>query len=512
MPDNTSVHGAIILQPAGALPDASDLPNSQSGVFAASASSGAPALAERAGNAIKSESSSSKRARFDSPRPPEVGVPKPSGLSRLPIELLAEILLYFTSTKVLLNVARSSKDLCLTLVDPASSFIWRGIRGSCCVPIPDPTPNFTEPAYAAFIFDGGECEVCNKATRAMYCSFALRVRLCGNQSCYSTFRQVHCKNDYDASGRALLSAESTTCFSLHHNGFHTSNWPDSGMRLCRASDYVEAYAGPTWDINEHKFEIEKRDKIMTWAVQLSKWKEKRTKLQTSAKEENEALACVIATKEGWSQRDMLQTQTFGRLHRTSADLAVPLRMDDFRLVRSTVDEEMIKMAEARKRRADEETYRNLYRELERQYNRLKSQNSKDKIIPTLAQFRQLPVIKLVQSQQTPASTDVSRDLKSGLLAGMLEGDLDKWSKTAKEAFGEMLGFPGYRSASKTKLHPVDRITARFRCKRCRKEGWKYAQDGCLDFPGVCAHVCHDSSMEKRTKERWNPDHFEADEK
>lgn len=185
---------------------------------------------------------------------------------------------------------------------------------------------------------------------------------------------------------------------------------------------------------------------------------------------------------------------------------------DFRLVRSTVDEEMIKMAEARKRRADEETYRNLYRELERQYNRLKSQNSKDKIIPTLAQFRQLPVIKLVQSQQTPASTDVSRDLKSGLLAGMLEGDLDKWSKTAKEAFGEMLGFPGYRSASKTKLHPVDRITARFRCKRCRKEGWKYAQDGCLDFPGVCAHVCHDSSMEKRTKERWNPDHFEADEK
>lgn len=183
MPDGTLVHGAIALPCPGALHGASsDLPNSESGVFAASAGSGASFLEEHTGNGSRSESRSSKKARFDSPSPPEVVAPTPSGLSRLPVELLAEIMLYFTSTKMLLNVARSSKDLCLTLVNPAFSFIWRSVRGSCCVPIPDPTPNFAEPAYAAFIFDGGECEVCNQATKAMYCSFALRVRLCGNVS------------------------------------------------------------------------------------------------------------------------------------------------------------------------------------------------------------------------------------------------------------------------------------------------------------------------------------------
>lgn len=35
----------------------------------------------------------------------------------------------------------------------------------------------------------------------------------------------------------------------------------------------------------------------------------------------------IATDEGWSQRDMLQTQTFGKMYRTSTDLAAPLRME-----------------------------------------------------------------------------------------------------------------------------------------------------------------------------------------
>lgn len=185
MSDGSSVHKATGLQPTVGLPGASDQSTSEPGVFAASASAGALVLEECTGDASRAESRPYKRACVDTPdtpSPPEVGVPTPSGLSRLPVELLAEIMLYFTSTKTLLNVARSSKDLCLTLVYPSFSFIWRSVRQSCCVPIPDPTPNFTEPTYAAFIFDGGECEICNKATRAMYCSFALRVRLCGNVS------------------------------------------------------------------------------------------------------------------------------------------------------------------------------------------------------------------------------------------------------------------------------------------------------------------------------------------
>jgi len=94
---------------------------------------------------------------------PDNVVPEPQCyLSRIPIELLAEILMYMPSTQTVLALARCSKYFCATLVNNDSSvFIWRNVRAtSKPYAIPDPTPNFTEPAYAAFIFDCGECEVC----------------------------------------------------------------------------------------------------------------------------------------------------------------------------------------------------------------------------------------------------------------------------------------------------------------------------------------------------------------
>ena len=80
-------------------------------------------------------------------------------LSHLPLEILAEVLLY-TTPRDILAVARTSKFFCNTLVDPSSEFIWKGARTrNSPIAIPDPTPNFTEASYAAFLFDYGECEV-----------------------------------------------------------------------------------------------------------------------------------------------------------------------------------------------------------------------------------------------------------------------------------------------------------------------------------------------------------------
>jgi hypothetical protein len=84
-------------------------------------------------------------------------------LMHLPLELLAEILQDTCSPKDVLAVARCSKYFCTTLVESeaSSNFIWRSVRATCKPePIPDPTPNFTEASYAAFLFDGGVCEVC----------------------------------------------------------------------------------------------------------------------------------------------------------------------------------------------------------------------------------------------------------------------------------------------------------------------------------------------------------------
>lgn len=81
-------------------------------------------------------------------------------LHTLPFDILAEILFHAQSPKVVLAVARTSKTLCSNLLDPGSSFIWRIARKDCLPrALPEPSSNFTESSYAAFIFDYGKCDV-----------------------------------------------------------------------------------------------------------------------------------------------------------------------------------------------------------------------------------------------------------------------------------------------------------------------------------------------------------------
>jgi hypothetical protein len=86
-------------------------------------------------------------------------IPPICPLGSVPLELLAEIMSYTTPRDVL-ALARTSKYFCATLVsNPACEFIWKRARARFEPTIPAPTPNFTEPAYAAFLFDSGVCEV-----------------------------------------------------------------------------------------------------------------------------------------------------------------------------------------------------------------------------------------------------------------------------------------------------------------------------------------------------------------
>jgi hypothetical protein len=84
----------------------------------------------------------------------------PCHLSGMPFEIIADILQRTSSPKDVLALARCNKFFCKTLVQPSSDYIWRNVRKFCKpAPIPDPTPNFTEASFAAFMFDHGVCEV-----------------------------------------------------------------------------------------------------------------------------------------------------------------------------------------------------------------------------------------------------------------------------------------------------------------------------------------------------------------
>jgi hypothetical protein len=118
-------------------------------------------------------------------------ISKPSLLFRLPLELLAEILIMTGSPQHVLAVARTCKSFCHTLLGEDAQFIWRAARrGPGCsfnpcvasieqilslghlpndlialsdptqfISLPGPPRNFSEAAYAAFLYDPGPCEV-----------------------------------------------------------------------------------------------------------------------------------------------------------------------------------------------------------------------------------------------------------------------------------------------------------------------------------------------------------------
>jgi hypothetical protein len=85
---------------------------------------------------------------------------EPCHLSRMPFEIIADILQSTSSPKDVLAVARCCKFFCKTLVQPSADYIWRNVRKHCKPkPIPDPAPRFTEASFAAFMFDHGICDV-----------------------------------------------------------------------------------------------------------------------------------------------------------------------------------------------------------------------------------------------------------------------------------------------------------------------------------------------------------------
>ena len=127
----------------------------------------------------------------------DIVLPSQCRLAQLPLEILSEILLHTASPRDILAVARCNKFFCATLVNNAATvYIWKRLRASFDN-IPDPTPNWTEASYAAFLFDEPTCAVrpyiylshcchdnhplqmCKKKYQGPAFSYMLRLKLCG---------------------------------------------------------------------------------------------------------------------------------------------------------------------------------------------------------------------------------------------------------------------------------------------------------------------------------------------
>lgn len=454
---------------------------------------------------------------------PEDTMLMPCYLQDLPLEILAEILSYASSPRDVLSLARCNKFFCHTLVNnPDTAFIWRRAR-ECCHPmaVPDPTPNFTEASYAAFLFDGGLCDNCGKRTKEPYYSFTTRIRFCDKKECQKFWTGQNIRAiDSAVEDRykdvvawiprleqpvvvdiyMLISQSSRVCV-------RKTDWEQAVDELNRvyiAGD-LDAY------LEEKQRLADRLPVIMEHANTLLTWRNNRLKSTNITKHANKDFTKSYAMRMGWSMYELLQTQTYGTLFWSRLAALEKITKGDIEPIHATLEAEIIAIQEHRKRSIAERAYQSRRDDVEKHYYRLKSADAKQ-VLPTLPEFRKLSVMKVMQ-ERAPDATNISKDLRnSPLIDKLLKEDLERWREGARAGLAAVLGFPGWRTASKKRLHPVDRLTARFVCKKCAQVPRKHGEERSLDFAAVCRHRCPHLDKKQRAREEWNPHKFEPDTK
>ncbi|KAH9855350.1 hypothetical protein C2E23DRAFT_725022 [Lenzites betulinus] len=427
----------------------------------------------------------------------------------LPLELVAEVLSHVPSTRDVLAIARTSKFLCSTLVNnPATVFIWRQARARDA--IPDPPPGMAEPTLAALLFDSGICAFCGKTTHALHYSYALRARVCDTvKSCLNTWRafNVHRitadeqETYHDIiqwiprleriDGNTIVSKDSWVQAINERNKAYALG-PDAVSAYMQTKQ-VLADALPA--------KMEAYKKLITWRDA----REKVRKMWTC--ELGPATAVQHASQIGCNKWDILQSVTYATAYHAKVRCHEKWTEQEFHEMKETVLAEIESHRQRKKTREHDLALVKKRTHVEQEYARLRSEDQQA-ILPSLPEFRQLSVVKTIVASPNAKNSS----LADPLVASILQDNLKQWADAARAALAATLGFPGWKNMSKKKLHPVDRLTARFRCKRCDAAGKDTGIDGGLDFARACEHICSLGSKKARHKQRWNSDNFVPDQR
>ncbi|KAJ3477400.1 hypothetical protein NLI96_g10489 [Meripilus lineatus] len=443
----------------------------------------------------------------------------PCLLTRFPLEILAEVLSYTGSPKDILALARTSKHFCSVLVNnPGSEFIWRQSRKDCSPPIPDPTPNFTEASYAAFIFDAGVCETCQASCKDMYRSFAIRARICNKPECLAGWLFDQSVSLSSVPPRLhpffeWMPRTEGTCFNGTQFGADQSFYRRSDYKKA-VSDINRAFmsdpTGATY-IEEKKKEKEIIAPLLNHAELMIKWREERLVLQRENQKQNNIWMGAVAKREGWKVDEMLQTPHFAGLTRARNAGIERITDADLEAIRPQLEAGILTFREKRQRRTLESDFQGRRKDIQKHYDRVRNTDLL-RPLPAFDEFLKLPTMQLMLNNSA-AGKHILRELKHVAVVTLLENDLKRWEEGIREKLAETLGFVGWKSSNINKLHPTKRWAARFRCKSCDAAKTK----GCFDDKGmgfldVCQHVCGETKKGGKKKEKWSAEFFEADTK
>ena len=200
-----------------------------------------------------------------------------------------------------------------------------------------------------------------------------------------------------------------------------------------------------------------------------------------------------------------------RRQQPSIKCPYPEACADFEEIREAVAREVVAHEERDIARETDRKQRARLDQVRSTLSTMKAKNDPTPVLPNLSEFRKLPVVKIFEAGPSGAE---KRTMKDPFVASVLEENLKQWREAAKAALAGVLGFPGWKMMSRRKLHPVDRLTARFRCKRCDKAalGKNRPDDGGMDFARVCEHVCKHLPKKRASSEKWSAERFELDQR
>ncbi|KAG6377418.1 hypothetical protein JVT61DRAFT_15218 [Boletus reticuloceps] len=252
----------------------------------------------------------------------------------------------------------------------------------------------------------------------------------------------------------------------------------------------------------------------------------------------------LAESEGWNLEDLVESQTYESLQRRKTFLLEKIEAKDVPPIRTVIETELLALQARHKRQEAEATYRGKLTEVKKIYERMRcgtlevahtgsSGSSDPLILPPLSVFCTLPSVRALKGSPDPnvlppSSTSDTNDINSTLAISLVKADIHTWLIPVQKHLMALLGYPnGWQSASTRTLHPLKRITARFFCRRCGegRVGRAYQREQCLDFKGVCSHVCvaaprksiEDGNGQERGGSKgkmldWKVDMFEKNEK
>ncbi|KAL0057936.1 hypothetical protein AAF712_015400 [Marasmius tenuissimus] len=313
--------------------------------------------------------------------------------------------------------------------------------------------------------------------------------------------------------------EASTCFLPMAKGLNgVQTWPQNTATF-RTSDltaalqeYLDESSTPErFEVYVQRCETRTREnhEYMKMCVSLYRWKFKFENAIKTVKNGNEKIGQAIAKAHGIEYWDLAATPSYGALLQAKNQSLENIADIDYDVRQATINAELLKIKEQRARRTHEETYRQARASVAKHYNRLRA-GRLEMPLPTLEVFRDLPIVAQLQKNSQP-NINLDNELKSSVITSLLHTQLEEWREKAMDHLLTLLGLPtGWKSASKNKLHPTQRVTARFRCGRCTRIEMRNREDECLDLAGVCAHTCEASK--KGRIPQWKIENFVKDDK